>query len=204
VASKRSQRWGLTGGIGSGKTTVAQLLGRQGATVIDADAISRAVTGKNGAAIEALKARFGNSVISDDGALNRDAMRARIFSNPIAKQQLEHIVHPLVQHGIETQAELAQASGVRCIVLDIPLLVESAHWRSALDRILVIDCTEDTQVHRVMTRSGLAETEIRKIICAQAPRTTRLNAADLVLFNDAISLAELVARVGEIGKQFGL
>ena len=187
----------MTGGIGSGKTTVAQLLGRQGATVIDADAISRAVTGKNGAAIEALKARFGNSVISDDGALNRDAMRARIFSNPIAKQQLEHIVHPLVQHGIETQAELAQASGVRCIVLDIPLLVE-------LDRILVIDCTEDTQVHRVMTRSGLAETEIRKIICAQAPRTTRLNAADLVLFNDAISLAELVARVGEIGKQFGL
>ena len=172
--------------------------------MIDADAISRAVTGKNGAAIEALKARFGSSVITDDGALHRDAMRARVFSDPFARQQLEHIVHPLVQHGIETQAELAQASGVRCIVFDIPLLVESAHWRSALDRVLVIDCTEDTQVHRVVTRSGLAEAEIRKIICAQAPRTTRLNAADLVLFNDAISIAELEARVGEIGKQFGL
>jgi dephospho-CoA kinase len=172
--------------------------------VIDADAISRAVTGKNGAAIDTIKARFGNSVIADDGALNRDAMRALVFSNPIAKLQLEHIVHPLVQHGIETQAELAQRSGVSCIVFDIPLLVESAHWRSALQRILVIDCTQETQMQRVSTRNGLSETEIRKIICAQAPRTARLNAADMVVFNDAISIAELEQLVGEIGKQFGL
>jgi dephospho-CoA kinase len=172
--------------------------------VIDADAISRAVTGKNGAAIDTIKARFGNSVITDDGALNRDAMRALVFSNPIAKLQLEHIVHPLVQHGIETQAELAQRSGVSCIVFDIPLLVESAHWRSALQRILVIDCTQETQMQRVSTRNGLSETEIRKIICAQAPRTARLNAADMVVFNDAISIAELEQLVGEIGKQFGL
>lgn len=204
MASSAAHRLGLTGGIGSGKTTVAQLLASRGATVIDADAISRAVTAKNGAAIEALRARFGDSVISDDGALNRDAMRARVFSDPVAKRQLEHIVHPLVQHSIESQAAIAQAKGAACIVFDIPLLVESAGWRSVLERVLVIDCTEETQVERVMARSGLCETEIRRIISSQVSRPARLNAADMVLFNDRVSIEELASAVGEIGRQFGL
>ena len=197
-------RLGLTGGIGSGKSTVSRLLEQLGAAVIDADALSKATTAPGGSAIAALKATFGGALITDGGALDRVQMRKLIYSNPAAKARLEAIIHPLVGQAIAQQTQEAEASGAQCIVFDIPLLVESPHWRMRLDRILVIDCTEETQVARVMARNGLAEHEIRNILIAQATRKQRRAAADLVLFNDDISVDNLRQQVREIGTQFGL
>ena len=197
-------RLGLTGGIGSGKSTVSCLLEQMGAAVIDADGISRATTAPGGSAIAALKVAFGEALISKEGALDRSKMRALIYSDPTAKTTLESVIHPLVGQEIVLQARRAQSSGASCIVFDIPLLVESQHWRMRLDRVLVIDCTEQTQVARVMERNGLAEQEVRNILSAQASRKQRRAAADLVLFNDNISLDNLRLQVREIGAQFGL
>ena len=197
-------RLGLTGGIGSGKSTVSRLLEQLGAAVIDADALSKATTAPGGSAIAALKATFGGALITDGGALDRVQMRKLIYSDPDAKARLEAIIHPLVGQAIAQQTQEAEASGAQCIVFDIPLLVESPHWRMRLDRILVIDCTEETQVARVMARNGLAEHEIRNILIAQATRKQRRAAADLVLFNDDISVDNLRQQVREIGTQFGL
>lgn len=199
-----SYRLGLTGGIGSGKSTVAQLLAALGAAVIDADAISRATTSKNGAAMEAIANCFGTSVVAADGALDREKMRALVYSDANAKKRLEAIVHPLVSQGIDMQAQLAQTLGAPCIVFDIPLLVESHHWRTTLDRILVVDCTSETQIARVAARDGATEADVRKILAVQASRAWRLSAADMVVFNDSISTVELGLFVREIGHQFGL
>lgn len=197
-------RLGLTGGIGSGKSTVSSLLGHMGAVVIDADAISKATTAPGGSAIAALKAAFGADVLTADGALDRAQMRKLIYSDSDAKTRLEAIVHPLVGQAIAQQAHHADLAGTRCIVFDIPLLVESQHWRATLDRVVVIDCTEDTQIARVKARNELTEHEVQKILAAQASRTQRRAAADLVLFNDGISLDDLRQQVREIGTQFGL
>lgn len=195
---------GLTGGIGSGKSTVAGLLAQHGAGVIDADAISRATTASQGAAIPLIRAAFGEAFIGPDGALQRERMRQHIFDNPQAKKMLEAIIHPLVGQAIaEQQRQLTQA-GKQCLVFDIPLLVESGHWRKTLDRVLVVDCSEQTQVQRVSARSALPATEVQKIIAAQASRTQRLAAADVVLCNDGISLDELATQVAELSPQFGL
>ncbi|QTN27724.1 dephospho-CoA kinase [Rhodoferax sp. AJA081-3] len=199
-----SLRLGLTGGIGSGKSTVSGFLEQMGAVVIDADAISRAATAPGGSAMAALEAMFGTALITADGALDRAQMRDLIFSDPSAKARLEAIVHPLVGQAIAQQALEAQISGARCTVFDIPLLVESRHWRTQLDRIMVIDCTEATQVARVKTRNGLSEQEVEKILATQASRTQRLACADCVLFNDGISLDDLRQHVQQIGAQFGL
>ncbi len=195
---------GLTGGIGSGKSTVAEVLTRLGAFVIDADALSRATTAIGGAALPAIAATFGEDMITSQGALNRDRMRERIFSDPAAKQQLEAIIHPLVGHQIQQAALNAEQSGAICIVYDIPLLVESGHWRSKLDKILVVDCSEATQKSRVLLRSGLTLEQIEKIMASQASRTERLQAADYVIYNDGISLDELAAQIQQMGAQFGL
>lgn len=197
-------RLGLTGGIGSGKSTVSQFLVDQGATLIDADAISRATTSANGTAVPQISAIFGPGVIDDQGALNRDAMRAIIFSDPSAKARLEAIIHPLVGLEIAAQTHQAQKSGAVLIVFDIPLLVESGHWRSKLDRVLVVDCEESTQLARVCARSGLAAAEVEKIIAAQAPRARRLAAADMVIYNDGLTLGHLARVSGEIASRFGL
>lgn len=197
-------RLGLTGGIGSGKSTVASLLARHGAVVIDADAISRATTAPGGAAIALLEAAFGPSMLTSEGALDRDQMRALVFTDPSAKARLESIVHPLVGQAIALQAQHAQTAGAACLVFDIPLLVESGHWRKMLDRVLVIDCTEATQIIRVTARNGLDEAEVRKILAAQASRAQRLAAADMVLFNDGITMDELARQVQKIEPQFGL
>lgn len=197
-------RLGLTGGIGSGKSTVAALLLRLGASVIDADAISRGTTATGGAAIEALTQAFGPGIIGADGALDRTAMRTLVFSDPQAKLTLENIVHPLVGQEVARQAQAAVDEGALCIVFDIPLLVESAHWRKNLDRVLVVDCLELTQISRVCARSGLDAAEVEKIIAAQAPRKRRLAAADAVLFNDGIALDALAGDVAQIAQQFGL
>lgn len=195
---------GLTGGIGSGKSTVARMLTTMGAALIDADAISRATTAAQGAAIDALEAVFGSTVLTPERALDRERMRALVFSDPAAKLQLERIVHPLVGQAIERQTQEAQASGHGCIVFDIPLLVESGRWRAQLHRVLVVDCSEETQVARVMERSGVDEDTVKRIIATQASRLRRLHGADYVLFNEGISLHALELQVRQFGTWFGL
>ncbi len=199
-----AHRLGITGGIGSGKSTVANMLAGLGAFVIDADAISRTATGVGGAAIPAILTAFGKTLLTAEGALDREQMRALVYSNPGAKKQLEGIVHPLVGQSIAQQAQDAEQKGAPCVVFDIPLLVESVHWRQSLHRILVVDCTEETQVARVVARNALHPAEVQKIIAAQAPRAQRLAAADWVLFNDGITLDQLAQCAREIGSQFGL
>jgi dephospho-CoA kinase len=154
--------------------------------------------------MDALRDAFGPRMLTADGALDRDQMRALVFSDPSAKARLEAIVHPLVGMAIEEQARQADVAGARCIVFDIPLLVESRRWRTALDRVLVVDCTEGTQLHRVAARSGLSADAIRKIIAAQAPRLLRLLAADAVVFNDGITIGDLAQHVHAISTQFEL
>lgn len=195
---------GLTGGIGSGKSTVAQMLATHGAAVIDADAISRSTTAAGGAAIPQILAQFGAAFVTADGALNREQMRLHVFSNPQAKAQLEAIVHPLVGQQIADQAQAHGAAGKACIVFDIPLLVESGHWRKRLQRVLVVDCSEATQVSRVTARSGLPADQVQHIMAAQASRSRRLAAADTVLCNDGMGLPALAEMVRQMAPQFGL
>jgi len=197
-------RLGLTGGIGSGKSTVASLLGKLGAAVIDADAISRATTASGGATLAAIASTLGAECIAADGTLNRAHVRDLVFSNPRAKAQLEGIIHPLVAGEIGRQVDAAERAGAVCIVLDIPLLVESTHWRTNLARVLVVDCTEATQIARVAARSQLKMPEIQSIMNAQASRERRLAAADLVLYNDGFTLDALALEVRQIARQFGL
>lgn len=195
---------GLTGGIGSGKSTVAGIFSRLSAHVIDADAISRSVTAARGAGIRPLLEAFGADAIAADGALDREWMRRLVFSDRAAKARLEQIVHPLVGQEIARQTSLARSQGTRCVVFDIPLLVESGHWRKNLDRIVVVDCSEATQIERVVSRSGLTSSSVQSIIKAQSTRQNRLQAADAVIFNEGKSLDEIGDEVTWLGTQFGL
>lgn len=197
-------RLGLTGGIGSGKSTVAGMLAERGAVLIDADAISRQTTATGGAAIDAIRLAFGPEFITAEGALDRERMRTLAFSDPMARQRLEQIVHPLVGQETRRQAQIAIDSRQSCIVFDIPLLVESARWRAQLDQVLVIDCSPEIQIKRVMQRSGLSRGEVENIIAQQAGRRPRLHAADHVICNDGLSLPELARLVGLMASRFGL
>lgn len=197
-------RLGLTGGIGSGKSTVAQFFAKLGACVIDADAISRGVSAANGSAISQLAAEFGADFITDEGALNRDKMRALAYADASARKRLEAIVHPLVGQEIARQSGLAVTSGARCLVFDIPLLVESKHWRQNLHQVLVVDCPEERQIERVRARSGLAREAVEAIIRAQAAREVRLRGGDWVICNDLIDLTQLESEVTQIWRSFGL
>ena len=200
----RTARLGLTGGIGSGKSTVAQLLVQCGAALIDADQLSRSVTGAGGAAMAAIAQAFGPEYVNADGALDRDRMRALAFSQPAARKQLEAIVHPLIDQLTADQVNAAIASGQRLIVFDIPLLVESSDWRRKLDAIAVVDCRVETQISRVMARNALAPTAIESIIATQASRSARRAAADTVFYNDGLSLHALQVQVQRVAAQFGL
>jgi dephospho-CoA kinase len=182
---------GLTGGIGSGKSTVATFLRDAGAKVIDADAVSRSSTGPDGFAMNQIAQTFGPIYVSADGSLNRQKMREHVFQNAQARKQLEAIIHPLVKQEIERLTQQAIASGTQLLVYDVPLLVESNHWRAQVNRVLVIDCSESTQVARVKQRSQLAAEEVEAIIKVQSSRQARLAAADWVIFNDGLDLAEL-------------
>jgi dephospho-CoA kinase len=186
---------GLTGGIGSGKSTVSGLLVAQGAALVDTDAIARALTAPGGAAMPAIGEAFGAQMVGADGALDRDRMRALAFAEPSAKQRLEAILHPLIGEQARQAADEAASSGARAVVFDVPLLAESAHWRARVDRILVVDCTPDTQIQRVMTRSGWPQETVQRVIAQQAPRERRRALADAVIFNEALSLAALQEEV---------
>jgi dephospho-CoA kinase len=185
-------RIGLTGGIGSGKSTVAAILSNLGATLIDTDAISRAITLSGGPAIPAIQAAFGADVLDAAGGLDRARMRDIVFAEADAKRRLEAILHPLI--GIETERQATAAAGTT-IVFDVPLLVESKRWRRIVDRVLVVDASEATQLTRVVTRSGWAPDAVRAVIAQQAPRRERRAAADAVVFNDGLSLEALAGEV---------
>ena len=197
---------GLTGGIGSGKSTVAQMLAVQGAAIIDADAISRATTAAGGAALPTIAQQLGAHLIAPDGALDRTAMRALVFDDTGARQRLEAIIHPLVAQETDRQARLALDAGRRLLVFDVPLLVESgARWRAKVDRVLVIDCDSATQIGRVMARNALPRDQVEQIVAAQASRAQRLAAADLVIFNGAgVTQDALGAQAARLAQTFGL
>lgn len=197
-------RIGLTGGIGSGKSTVARVLVACGATLVDADAISRQLTTPGGAAISELASQFGPQMITPEGAMDRDRMRQLAFSDPAIKGQLEAIIHPLVSQESLRQSNAAVAAGSPCIVFDIPLLVESGRWRQQLDRVLVVDCAQETQIARVMARNGLAREVVEKIMAGQASRAQRLAAADICICNEGLSLEALERLVRELARRFGL
>ena len=184
-------RLGLTGGIGSGKSSVAAMLVKRGAALVDADAIARSVTAAHGLAIPAIAEAFGADFVTPEGALDRERMRAHVFSDPSAKQRLEGIIHPLVSLETKRQAQAALDAGHRTVVFDVPLLVESGRWRSQVDRVLVVDCLVETQIQRVMARNNFSRDTVEKIIAAQATREQRLAAADWVIYNDALSLQAL-------------
>ncbi|MEY2769773.1 MAG: Dephospho-CoA kinase [Pseudomonadota bacterium] len=194
--SSRTWRIGLTGGIGSGKSTVAGMLRELGAAVIDADAISRGLTAAGGAALPEIARQFGTHMIGADGALDRSAMRQLVFADPAARQRLEAIIHPLVGQQTAERAQAALAQGCRVLVHDVPLLVEAGErWRRQLDRVWVVDCEEATQRERVMARSGLSAAEVQAIIDQQARRQQRLACADGVIRNEGLDLAALREQV---------
>lgn len=197
-------RIGLTGGIGSGKSTVLAMLVERGAVPVDADAISRSTTAPGGLAIDEIRRRFGPGFITPEGALDRARMRERAYGHPQARKELEAIIHPLVGQQIARQVEAAVAAGAACVVFDIPLLVESGRWRAQVERVLVVDCEPETQVSRVVARSALQPQEVRAIIAAQAPRGLRLAAADLVICNEGLTLEQLRAEVEQAARSFGL
>ena len=203
--TQRTWHIGLTGGIGSGKSTVAGFLARRGAAIIDADAISRSLTAPGGRAMADIAHTFGAAMLSPDGAMDRQAMRERIFRDPKAKRQLEQIVHPLVSQITAEQAQAAVQNGHRVLVFDVPLLVESGErWRKQVDRVIVVDCDTETQKQRVLARSGLASEEVERIMVQQASRSQRLACADAVFVNQDLSFDDLEAQVSQLAADFGL
>lgn len=190
---------GLTGGIGCGKSTVARMFAELGAGVVDTDAIAHHLTQVDGAAIPAIRDAFGAGYITTGGALDRKQMRDLIFSDARAKLRLEQLLHPLIRE--QALAQLRQLQDVPYAIIVVPLLPESPAFRQLVQRILVVDCEPDSQVARVMQRSGLGETEVRNIIARQTPRAERLSLADDVIHNDA-SLAELAGQVTALHQRY--
>lgn len=172
---------GLTGGIGSGKSAAAAMFAELGAAVVDTDVIAHALTAPSGAAIESIRSAFGDTMIAADGSLDRAAMRQLAFSDKAAKQRLEAILHPLIRDEVEVRCRRSTAP---YIVLVVPLLAETGFYRGRLDRTLVIDCSEQTQVARTMARSGLTAEQVHAIMAAQASRDERRALADDVIGND--------------------
>ena len=185
---------GLTGGIGSGKTTVADMFGEHGASVIDTDHIAHQLTVAGGPAIAAIREQFGDHFLTTGGAMDRARMRDCVFSDMAAKARLEAILHPLIR--VETERAAAQARGPYLLFV-VPLLVESGNWRQRVSRVLVVDCPEQLQIDRVMQRSGLSDAQVRAIMATQSSRTARLAAADDVVLNDG-SAAALAPQVNRL------
>jgi dephospho-CoA kinase len=192
---------GLTGGVGSGKSTIAGMLLRHGAATVDADAIAHEITQPGGAAIDALRQAFGAAAIAPDGALDRAWMRNRVFADTDARRTLEGVLHPLIRARSNVRAQEHFAAGSPYVVFVIPLLVESGDARGRFDRILVVDCTEATQIARVCARPGIDVSVARGILAAQATRAERLAAADDVLFNEA-PLPVIAERVERLHRRY--
>ncbi|HBT33584.1 MAG TPA: dephospho-CoA kinase [Pusillimonas sp.] len=187
---------GLTGGIGSGKTRVANLFQEWGASVIDTDVIAHQLTQPEGLAMPAIREIFGTQMVEADGSMNRGAMRERVFREPQAKQALEAILHPLIAQVTEQQARQAQGC---YLVLVVPLLVETGRWLKKVDRVCVVDCDPETQIKRVQARSGLTIDAIKRIMSAQATRNARLAlASDVVLNDGATTPDQLSSRAREL------
>lgn len=189
---------GLTGGIGSGKTRVADMFAAHGAALIDTDLLAHEITAPGGAAIEPLVQAFGSGCLRPDGAMDRDAMRALVFSDPSAKSRLEGITHPLIRQLTESRAAAIRAARQHpYLIYVVPLLVESGSWRARVGRVLVVDCQEETQVARVMSRNGFTREQVQAIMQKQATRAARLAVADDVIDNDGPpdALAPQVARL---------
>lgn len=172
---------GLTGGIGSGKSTVADMFADLGATLVDTDLIAHQLTAPGGLAISAISQEFGSNYITAEGAMDRAKMRETVFQNTEAKLRLEAILHPLIWQESQRQAELAQGS---YLIYVVPLLVESGKWKDRVDRVLVVDCPEELQIQRVMQRNALSQAQVQAIMQHQASRAERLAAADDVILND--------------------
>jgi dephospho-CoA kinase len=182
---------GLTGGIGSGKTTVADMFAARGVPVIDTDLIAHQITAPGGIAMPLIEATFGAEYVAADGSLDRAKMRTRVFSDNTAKAQLESITHPLIRAESERQRKAAQ--GAYHIVV-VPLLIEAGERASKVERILVVDCPEDTQIERVIRRNGFTRDQVLAIIARQATRKARLAAADDVVVNDLAATLETLQR----------
>jgi len=188
-------RIGLTGGIGSGKSTVAAMLAALGAALIDTDLIARQLTAPGGRALPILAEAFGADLLTAEGALDRERMRALVFAEEAQRKRLEAILHPMIGEECDLQT---QAAGERALVFDVPLLTESKHWRRRVDRILVVDCPEELQIERVMLRSGWNRDTVQRVIEQQAPRAARRAIADAVIHNEGLSLEALQAEVSAI------
>ena len=188
---------GLTGGIGSGKSTAAEIFAALGVAVVDTDVIAHELTAKGGEALPAIAAAFGDSVLQADGQLDRAAMRRLAFSDPSAKARLEAILHPMIRRASEARCRAAADSASPYVLLVVPLLVESGALRNLVDRVLVVDCDETVQISRVMARSALSSDEVRAIMASQASRARRLAAADEVLTNNE-SREILSAQIGRL------
>lgn len=189
---------GLTGGIGSGKSSAAHAFERLGAAIVDTDAIAHELTGPDGAAMPALRAAFGDDYVTPAGALDRARMRTLVFGDPVAKARLEGLLHPRIREATLARAAAAQAPYVMLVV---PLLLEKNAYRELVQRVAVVDCSEETQVARVMARSGLTAAEVRAVMAAQLPRAERLARADDVIDNEG-DLAALEARVRTLHERY--
>ncbi len=189
---------GLTGGIGSGKTTVANMFAELGAYLVDTDLIAHALTKENGAAISAIENAFGSEFILPSGAMNREKMRQYVFSQPNEKKRLEAILHPLIRE--KTEAAAKESTGIYTIFV-VPLLIESGSWKQRVSRVLVIDCSEQTQLKRVMSRNGMTQEQVLAIMQAQASRDQRLNAADDIILSEG-SLDEIKLAVRRLHDKY--
>lgn len=189
---------GVTGGLGAGKTTVSRSFARLGVPVIDTDEISRELTAAGGAALPAIRSGFGDAVFNADASLNRVALRTRILADDAAKRRLEDILHPLIR--AEAGRRLAAVHAPYALIV-VPLLIETGAYYDLLDRILVVDCDENTQLRRALARGGWEESEIRAMMAKQASRTDRLARADDVLDTDC-GLDELNSRVKQLDQKY--
>jgi dephospho-CoA kinase len=196
---RSANHFGLTGGIGSGKSTVATMLRAHGACVVDTDAIAHGLTAPHGAALPALARAFGPDILDAHGALDRTRMRERVFSDETQRAALQAVLHPMIEAEALVQAD---AAGAHPVVFDIPLLTESARWRQRLHRVLVVDCEPATQVLRVVKRSGWSHAQVMQVIERQAGRAQRLRVADAVIYNDQLTLQALEAEVAHLWRSW--